>query len=676
MIKFFDGELGAMEFYEIEDLGDNDFVMPLKYHQKKSKVVYEDYVTFDIETTTIDKIGYMYASMFYIKGKAILVRTWEDVQYIVNMLNQMNRYTIACYVHNLAFEFQNMKDFFVWDKVFATDKHRVIKATTDLVEFRCSYILTNKSLEKFLEGSPHAIHKKQSGDKFDYNKLRLPNSPLSDTALTYMYCDVVGLYEGLQDFFESDYNTCNIPMTSTGFVRNDCRKAIKNDSEGRAWLERTKIASGTYELLKEALRGGNTHGSYRYVGKTVHGSKGRDVTSSYPYVMLTKYFPDSTFERVRVDNEDRLQKYLNNKCCLFRIYLSDVRLKAGVAVPYLSFSKMTKFHKDTVCFNGRVITSSLLGMTLTEIDFRIIEEQYTFKIVAIPVFEIADRAELPQCLKNVVLQYFHGKCTLKGVDDYEYMKSKNKLNSCFGMACTDNIKPFLEWDGKEIVEKDGFDVKEEVEKYENSRRRFLPYPVGIWVTAHAREHLEKMFRITAKRTLYGDTDSDKYIPSRKTEKAFKKLNHQIGKEAIEKGAYCDYNGKRFVLGVYENDGFYRDFKTNGAKRYVYTDLNNKFHSTIAGVNKKKGGQEIQEKAKKRGISPFDVFSDGMTLTESAKNCVYYNEDVIHTVTIEGCTFTTASNCGIMKEEFYTMSMTEEMKTFIDTYQDKEIEFYE
>lgn len=667
MIRFSSAEFGELEFYELRDLIDEDFVFTAKTYVKGKKLYYNDYFTFDIETTTVGTRGFMYCAMFYINGKPIMTRTWEEVKKIINRIQRANDYTVVCYVHNLSFEFQFMKDFFRWSSVFATDRHKVLKATTANIEFRCSYMLTNKSLYKFLKDSKNAVHYKQ-GD-FDYNKLRTPKTEQNDTELLYEYCDVVGLYEGIQDFME-EHNMANIPLTSTGFVREDCKKAIKRNPKNRKWLENTRIDSNIYKLLKEELRGGNTHGSHKYVGMRVENVRSRDERSAYPYVMLTKEYPSSEFMKVRVDNEDDLIDYMKNYACLFRVYLSDVKLKESVNIPYISISKLINHTPDIISFNGRLISSSIIGITCNEIDFKIIQSQYDFEIEGITDFYIAEKAMLPEELRGVILDYFMKKTALKGKDEYEYMKSKNKLNAIFGMACTDIVRDnFTFKDG--VIEKTKPDIDETVEKYENGKTRFLPYPIGAWVTAYARQHLQIMLDITGENTIYCDTDSDKYISTPEIEEALEKENLKIIEECKRTGAYIEYNGKEYYLGIYEDEGVYEEFKTLGAKRYCFMK-GGEFGITCSGVSKAIGADEIVELSRKKKTSPMDIFSDGLILKKATKNCIYYNDEQVHKESIGDERFSSASNCGIVKEENYTLSLTDSMKAFIFEFDEREV----
>ena len=131
------------------------------------------------------------------------------------------------YVHNLSYEFQFMKDFIEFDEIFARDAHKVMKcyAYKYGIEFRCSYFLSNMSLAKFCENSEGVIHYKLV-DTYDYKKMRTPSTPMSITEKGYCYNDVRGLCECIRSLRKED-NLAEIPLTSTGYVRREFRRAMQ-----------------------------------------------------------------------------------------------------------------------------------------------------------------------------------------------------------------------------------------------------------------------------------------------------------------------------------------------------------------------------------------------------------------------------------------------------------------
>ena len=65
-----------------------------------------------------------------------------------------------------------------------------------------------------------------------------------------------------------------------------------------------------------------------------------------------------------------------------------------------------------------------------------------------------------------------------------------------------------------------------------------------------------------------------------------RLNVDLKKRAELVGAYADdMKGKRHYIGVFEPDGHYRQFITQGAKRYAYIDDRGRMGVTVAGVSK-------------------------------------------------------------------------------------------
>lgn len=104
-----------------------------------------------------------------------------------------------------------------------------------------------------------------------------------------------------------------------------------------------------------------------------------------------------------------------------------------------------------------------------------------------------------------------------------------------------------------------------------------------------------------------------------------KLNDALRKRAESVGAYADdMNGQRHYIGVFESDGHYQKFITQGAKRYAFIKDSGKMGVTVAGVTK-----DINEKT---GI-PFAVeelrllsnFRPGMKWRKAGGTQAVYND---------------------------------------------------
>ena len=65
-----------------------------------------------------------------------------------------------------------MRDFIEYEDGFFLEERQPAKILTKGgIEFRCSYALSNMSLQKFCENEVGVIHYKLDGDKYDYEKI-------------------------------------------------------------------------------------------------------------------------------------------------------------------------------------------------------------------------------------------------------------------------------------------------------------------------------------------------------------------------------------------------------------------------------------------------------------------------------------------------------------------------
>ena len=209
-------------------------------------------------------------------------------------------------------------------------------------------------------------------------------------------------------------------------------------------------------------------------------------------------------------------------------------------------------------------------------------------------------------------------------------------------------------DGDELfIESDEMSDEEILEKH--NKKAFLNYAWGIYCTAYARQELESMIDwVLASSTddnpcdvLYCDTDSVKYFG----EVDWKEYNKKRYDESIKNGAYAINNdGEIKVLGIVELDGVYKKFKTNGAKKYAYINEDDELHITIAGVNKKLGAEELQERG------GLEVMDDGFVFKKGGGTESRYNDEDLGLIEIKEGVVDITSNVYIKNSE-YTLGST-------------------
>lgn len=636
--------------------------------------------TFDIESTTIhwDKpIGFMYHWQVCIDDYVCYGRTWSEWELFFTklcaQLDVSEERKLCVYVHNLGFEFQFMKDFlkrsFGGYQIFAAQPRKPIRIDTGAgIQFRCSYKLSNMSLAKFAENEKGVEHLKRVGD-LDYRKIRTPLTKLTDKEFGYCIADVVSLYEAIKCRLVNEHdNLETIPMTSTGYVRRDCRRATSKDPNYRRIFLNQRMDDRTYKLLKEAARGGDTHANRHMSGRIQRDVDSFDVQSSYPAMMMLRKYPMTKFvEYGDLESMEEFEGLLTTKACLFRLTLTDVRVKDEVPFPYISESKCGKC-LSPLLDNGRVLKSEGLSMTLTDVDFGILREQYTWDEIYVSDMQIAEYGYLPDSLLSVVMQYFRLKTELKyeikqaeksgdwkKVEDLQYLygKSKNRLNGIFGMCFTDPVHDIISEMEDGTWKKERPDIADALEKYNKSRNSFLVYAWGVWVTAHARRHLADLVKAAGwHNSIYCDTDSDKVKDPDMG--AIDEMNRRIQNECEERKAYADAGGERYYLGVYERETKipYRAFKTLGAKKYCYKDRS-ALHITISGV-RKSGNRELRS---------IGRFRPGFTFRQAAGLELVYVESGIHTITVDGCKIETASSIATL-DSTYTIGITDDYEQLI------------
>lgn len=651
--------------YNVDDypyyIGDDDILVS-KRKNRKTYFYYNVSAAYDIETTTIDNIGYMYHWQICIRDKVVFGRTWEEFTQFINNLVRVNNLSLqkrlVIYVHSLDFEFTFTHQFLDICDAFYKDKHKPLYVLDRRgIEFRCSYFLSNMSLKKFCENSKLCTYNKLDGNDYNYRKIRLPNTPMDKKIeLPYCYCDVRGLCQCIDTLLLDD-TISTIPLTSTGYVRRDVNKALLSNSKNYFLFKQTALTADLYEMCVAAKRGGNTHAN-RFLANYKLGTKANpvysyDIKSSYPARLLMSYYPMSKFTFVSVKCERELRKYMDKYCCLIEITLFGLEVEPDNVMPYLPISCCTELSKDIKADNGRILSASLVTLTLTEIDLDIILRTYSVKAKEVKRIAVARRGKLPKELRQIVLDYFYGKTTLEDVDYYLYLKSKNKLNAIYGMmlsAIVHDIIDFCE-DNQKRWTKRTPNLEESLTKHYNNRHNILVYQHGIWCVAHARNELQIMIDRVGVWSIYCDTDSLKFLGKHNIA-LFEERNQEIMEE-IDKCVikpYVHYNNKDYYMGIWEREKDMYNFKTLGSKKYCYNVCDDdKFVTTVAGMSKEKGAERA---------GSADNFFIGAKFEDVGRTVAHYNYCDVHKETINGCTFTTASNIGV-EDTTYTLGVSRE-----------------
>ena len=660
------------------------FLSSLKTVSKKKIKYYNIPCSFDIETSsfyeedqfsgTVEKCGVMYVWQFAIYGFVFIGRTWEEYHELVDVLHDILKLSPALklivYVHNLSYEFQFMRKWFEWSRVFALRPRTPVEAETDNIIYRCSYLLSGYSLETIGKNLLTYKARKLTGN-LDYDKIRHSGTPLTEEEIAYCINDVIVVNCYIQEKIDAEKSIARIPLTKTGYVRrlirknclygglSDHKKSGREYKRYRAYMNVLTVDPEEYRVWKSAFQGGFTHASYNHSRQILYNVESRDITSSYPYAMVSEMYPSSRGELVEPtsvsDFEERMKKY----CLVFEIRFDDLEA-INASEHYLSASKC-KIIGEYQGDNGRVVTAKTVSTVMTEVDYFIMKKYYRWSRIAIGKCYQYRRAYLPKNFILSILTLYRDKTTLKGVEnkEREYQSAKENVNSAYGCCVMDICRPEFKYDQEknEWNEPEPADLIASIEKYNTGKTRFLSYLWGIYVTAYARRNLFALIYNIGFDYVYSDTDSIKFLHPGKYDHLFDAYNKKVEEKLDRVCAWFSIDreltrpktikGVEKMLGVYDPEGVYSIFKTLGAKRYM-TLKDGKISITVSGVNKKTAVPFLldrasvprgptgeidysdMEKASRAVMTVFREFDDNLCIPgeyTGKKTLTYIDEDI-------------------------------------------------
>lgn len=581
---------------------------------------------FDSETTSfkvlekdekgndiVVKRACMYLWQFGICGEVYYGRTYDDLYSFLDSLKKALKLSakrkVIVYVHNLAFDFQFIRSHFHVSEIFAREERKVMYAEIDeCIVFKCSYILTNKSLDMLSEETET---KKLIGD-LDYELLRTPLTTLSKKEKMYAENDIKILLEYISKQIEKEKAITNIPLTSTGYVRRYYLNKLQN-SNFKKYKEKYKsviqLDYKTFKALEKAFAGGYTHANYINVGTIQEKVKSIDFTSSYPFVIISEKFPVKKFQHIKIQTKSQFERYVHERPCVFEIIFEKIEAKTSINT--ISKSKCSflikeedtgeTYEKTAVTDNGRLVYGEYVILWLTDVDFEVIKKFYDISDYVITDFYCSEYGYLPKELIECTLELYRDKTTLKRVEgkEEEYQLLKALLNSMYGMCVTNPLAYDIEYDDikgwRTLDDISDEEAAEKLKKSVESYSSVLSFAWGVWITAYARKNLLEMIKIIDKDVIYCDTDSIKYKNHKKYEDIISEYNNILFIRALEACRFykidekmlspCDINGKEHPIGVFTDEGVYDYFKTLGSKRYM-SCKNGVISLTVSGVNKK------------------------------------------------------------------------------------------
>lgn len=640
------------------------FVVPSESGKFETKYIRVN-LSLDIETTTVDGYSAPYIMSISLqrpdedKFYIIHCKNWGEVQTVFDELSEYygvgskrwskeekkyityekwkkSRRVLLCLIHNASYEFAFMRQELKFGTgeydFFSKDSRKMMKAAlANGIEFRDTLALTNSNLE--IVSKNFCKHKKikDLDYKVQRNTLSIPHLPEND--MRYINEDVIILNEFENVLFD---RFCipgkKVPLTNTArlLLKVQDRIGIELDKVKDQIRKMQPSAEEVIDASRYLFRGGLVHGNIRYLNAETDCGM-RDITSDYPYQMLTKKMPMGKFvEKPLKHNCFRKGHESEEFLSILEKYavILDVTyygLEAITDHSYESLSKVKKFVGDPVvksCDNGRIRTATEVRVMQTHLDFKCYQLLYNWEVMEVHTLKFAKQDYLPEWLQKCVVEDYKIKANLKaqGKDDtVEYSLAKVDVNTYFGMACKSVYETNIGYDysSAEWIPREA--PIDEIQKELDNR--FLNFYWGVFICAWARWKLVDMIcRVEAVggHVVYYDTDSEKYERDEygRVEALFEEENARIREERKQFPLLADpcFWGKSGKgLGEWDNEllkfeepeeaypyGRPVKFKTLGAKRYLFITHSGKKHLCVAGLPKK--AEELLPE------NPFEFFS--------------------------------------------------------------------
>lgn len=547
--------------------------------------------------------------------------------YLMNTFAFMKSTRFVIWVHNLSYEFRFLSNVLTWEHVFCRDGSSIMKGTCaecPNVEFRCSYMLTTLSLASWGKSIGLA---KLTGD-LDYNVMRTPVTTLTDEEYEYCRRDVEVVCEGIKSYLKQYNHLLDIPLTGTGEVRRLFKTICAKDVKLNQFYAGLIPTARTYCMLKETFAGGYTHANEIHANRSMYNLHGfhYDFTSSYPYVMISEKFPSTKFEEC----DPSEQMFPDTYAYIIRIRVK--KLKSKVSMHYISYSKCLPITScpgwgksgvvEGLCLdNGRVVNNiggDVFDMYITEQDLDTILKAYDIDYEIVELYKSL-KAYLPKEYIEQILELYGNKTRYKDVDGMEdiYAQSKRYINGVYGCFVMKLVDTECVFDNatKEFTknELDYFTIEENIDELKKrSYGVWNSYAQGVWITAYARHNLWECILQNPDNVMYCDTDS--IFCYKKDD--FSGYNTKVIKKMKEMAITMNLDfsmctpatpaGVEKPLGIFDLEDEFTEFKTLGAKRYVYrpsTGKNaGKLVLTVSGINK--GAVDVLE-------DNIDNFQNGM-----------------------------------------------------------------
>lgn len=579
---------------------------------------------------------------------------------------------IYLYIHNASFEFQYLRNVFQNMKVFSRKSRKIIYFTIPLdngrcVECRCTYLLTNMSLEDLSQLNDTYV--KASGD-LDYDVLRLPGAykKMSDKERGYCKYDILSVLEFLQKKvkdYQSRYD--RIPLTQTGCMRKVMKREMAKEYK---WQNDSRILvpfTSEYMDIAPSFGGGFSGENYLFNGKILEGLQSWDLVSAYIWELVSQIYPITHFNRWNVESLEEIpESYLWVACVTFE------GIKTFQYFPCISVHKCSE-KLGVKGDNGKLWQAKKITTVITNVDYDVIKACYDFKSIKINWIRAAKGSLINDKFRLTVLDFFSKKETLKKYSyhgspefDYlkneEFMRSKEYLNATYGANVTNYVADEIlfnnnEWDVDLLTP---LKVKAILDDM-RTKKQIFRWTTGLFIPAYNRRDLLLTIYQLGSDAVYTDTDSVKCFPGNEMifEAYNKRIEHKARMLCNDLITYDMLKPKKRLLGTFGREENIDKFISLGAKKYI-CQYGDKLDITVAGLGKKKAEGTLKK------IEEFAIGRKWDYKT-SGRMTAYYLDNM-QPITINGIKYKYKYGV-VLRPTTYVLGVTDEYCKFLKKCKD-------
>ena len=558
---------------------------------------------FDTETSTIthdeEQIAFMYVWQMAIENEAFYGRTWSEFKMCLQkMKNEMHLavdYKLIVYVHNLKYDFGFYKKEVNLDgnDFVARSRRTVLKhIMDDCFEVRDSAVYTEEPLEHM--GEEIGIPKMKG---YDYSRIRHALTPLTPEELEYCEHDVLILTQYFRK--EAENLNCSIyklALTATQKIKRGINEEFARESRMyQNMIMSRQLKDNDHDnhilnFLKHAFFGAFNYSSQLIRGIIQDNVAGIDISACYGAQCLLHPYPVGKF--VPIELPESTDDLKNNpryagKAMLITFAAKDVSAKYA-DIGFLPINIHNYWQRPASDINNvaskRVLTAAKLEMTLTDVDFRLFLEFYSYSAIKFVSIMASDYGDMPPYMIRSIEKTHRKKLEiqkrnneLKKIrpltlsEQLEYIHAKTGVSRIYGILVQDPVRDIYEWN-PEIN-----DIQKNGEQKNKSQFQPVLYQWGVWVVAWARyEILRLLLKLSGTgknfddlKTLYSDTDSLYFKFTESDVEIVKSYNDMINAKIANVAKKYRLNPESLTgIGTLKIT-YYHQFKTTGIKQYCY-----------------------------------------------------------------------------------------------------------